>query len=143
MNNVGPWSATNAHYRKAKCENCSEIVRSKRKTMQKHVTACKNIEKNAKDMYLQNQFAFGMNQSSVAKSSTTSIKNFFQPKVGNKHAQRIELQIIRALIATNTSFNACALRGRRLLNSKPRAQRKYAISGKQGVPRKVGEDSYM
>lgn len=88
--NMGPWSSTNANYRKAKCRRCSFIVRSKRATMQNHITSCKKIEKTPRDMYRKNKFSFGVNSLSAPESDSASIKQFFMPKVSKKRSEQIE-----------------------------------------------------
>jgi len=103
IENIGQW---NTDYRQAKCKSCSKVLRSKRETMHNHVKSCTNISLSARNLYLMNKHAFHNNNTNATKSSTCSIKEFYQPKVGKKFASKIETQMIRAAIATNTSFHA-------------------------------------
>lgn len=103
---AGPYSNHGDNYRKAKCKSCAIIVRSKRPTLKSHILACTRISAAARKEYTQSAFSFRKNHASRSGASGTSIKNFFQTKIGKSQIMRIEAQLVRAAIATNTGLNS-------------------------------------
>eukprot|EP00171_Calliarthron_tuberculosum_P003158 IDg3158t1 len=106
----GPWSSSkNSFHRKARCSSCNKTVRSKRETMGNHIKNCSHLPSGARLRYVNSSDSFKASTTrGISSGDTQSIKNFFQPKLTADASRKIENQLLRAFIATNTSFNAAS-----------------------------------
>lgn len=111
---VGKWSAASSdRYRKAVCNHCQKVVRSKLETMASHIRTCRTIPPRARSMYNASEFGYsvrnelGATAEDVAKKRKLSFpgKRMFPSKFTQKQNEDLSLQIARAFISTNTSFN--------------------------------------
>lgn len=105
FDDVGPWDQSGFNYRKAKCKKCATIKRSKRQTLKSHILACPRISSAARNQYQRSTFSFRNTNVPEKTQGSSSIKNFFQVKLSKAQISRIESQLVRGAIATNTALN--------------------------------------
>lgn len=67
---------------------------------------CSRISAAARKTYQQSALSFRKNEVSSAHPPGSSIKNFFQAKLGKSQISKIESQLVRGAIATNTALRA-------------------------------------